>query len=98
MPPVPSPLAPPLTASDLSGSRHAGTETAFGAPVTNPRSPMNLRGSPTRRALLAMIVAGAHLAGLAALVHLGSQQATPPEIVPIQVALIEAEPVARPAP
>lgn len=45
-----------------------------------------------------MIVAGAHLAGLAALVHLGSQQATPPEIVPIQVALIEAEPVARPAP
>jgi protein TonB len=59
---------------------------------------MNLQGSPARRVLLAVLVAGIHLAGLAALAHLGMQQPTPPEIVPIQVALIEAEPVAQAVP
>ncbi|MDI3513074.1 MAG: periplasmic protein TonB [Rhodocyclaceae bacterium] len=98
LPPAPAPLAPAHTTSDLSSARRAGKEIGLDAPTADPRSPVNLRGSPARRALLAMVVAGAHVAGLAALVHLGSQQATPPEIVPIQVALIEAEPVARPAP
>ena len=58
---------------------------------------MSLRGSPARRALLAVLVAGVHVAGLTTLAHLGMQQPTPPAIVPIQVALIEAEPVAKPA-
>lgn len=58
----------------------------------------NLQGPPARRMLLAALVAGVHVAGLAALAHLGRQQPTPAEIAPIQVALIQAEPVARPAP
>ena len=48
--------------------------------------------------LLAVLVAGVHVAGLATLAHLGMQRLTPPRIVPIQVALIEPEPLAQPAP
>lgn len=59
---------------------------------------VNLQGSPSRRVLLAVLVASIHLASLATLAHLGMQQPTPPEIAPIQVALIEAEPVAEPLP
>ena len=66
--------------------------------AASPRSQVNLQGSPVRRVLLAMLVAGVHVAGLATLAHLGMQQLTPPRIVPIQVALIEPEPLAQPAP
>lgn len=66
--------------------------------AASPRTLVSLRGSPARRTLLAVLVAGVHVAGLATLAHLGMQQPTPPRIVPIQVALIEAEPVAKPAP
>ncbi len=77
----------PLPAGEAAGS--------VGGP---PRPMMNLQGSRTRSVLLAVLVTGIHLAGLATLAQLGMQQPTPPEIVPIQVALIEAEPVARPTP
>lgn len=59
---------------------------------------MTLPGSPASRMLLALVVAGLHIAGLATLAHLGLQQPVPPEIAPIQVALIEAEQMAAPAP
>lgn len=66
-------------------------------PHARPRPPLKLQGSPARRALLAAFVAGIHLAGLATLAHLGNRRPSAPQIVPIQVALLEAEPAARPA-
>ena len=54
--------------------------------------------SPWRRLGLAGFVAIAHVAGLAALAHLGQERPTPVELVPIQVALIAAEPTSPPPP
>ena len=88
--------SPPLPGSP-PGARPDAPDLARGA-AASPRAPANLQGSPARRILLAVIVAGVHVAGLATLAHLGMQQPTPPAIVPIRVALIEAEPVAQPAP
>lgn len=92
-----SPSQPDPVARVAAAPGPAHAEAGGGQPHTARRAPLNLRGSPVRRALLAVLVAGVHLAGLATLAHLGSRQPSAPEIVPIQVALLEAAPAARPA-
>jgi len=95
--PSPTTLATPLTES-----RDASYPAARIAPAAETRAArvpaLNFQGPPARRLLLATLVAGVHVGGLALLAHLGMKQISAPEIVPIQVALIEAEPVARPTP
>lgn len=94
--------SPATHATPLTESRDASDPAARIAPAAETRAArvpaLNFQGPPTRRLLLATLVAGLHLGGLAVLAHLGMKQISAPEIVPIQVALIEAEPVARPTP
>lgn len=85
----------------LSGHPALARPVASDVPApqpSNPRALMNLDGPPARRMLLVALVAAIHVGGLAALAHLGMEQPTPPELAPIQVALIKAEPAAQPAP
>jgi protein TonB len=98
LPSVSSERALSQPASETAPIAHPGVEHLDDTATADTQPRMTLQGSRARRMLLALVVAGAHLAGLATLAHLGMQQPTPPEIVPIQVALIEAEPVAQPAP
>lgn len=70
------PPAPPATGT-VTGSGGKGQHLA-------------LDGNAGTRIGFATFVAVAHLAGLAALAHFGMQRTTPPEIAPIQVALIQA--------
>lgn len=62
----------------------------------SPQSALN--GGSAARITLASLVAVAHLAALGALAHFGMQDTTPPQIAPIQVALIQAEPAAMEQP
>lgn len=62
----------------------------------SPQSALN--GGSAARITLASLVAVAHLAALGALARFGMQDTTPPQIAPIQVALIQAEPAAMEQP
>ena len=62
----------------------------------SPQSALN--GGSAARITLASLVAVAHLAALGVLARFGMQDTTPPQIAPIQVALIQAEPAAMEQP
>lgn len=89
------------TLSQAHASEGPPVHSTQGAPADTraprPQPAAHLQGSTASRVLLATLVAGLHIAGLALLVHFGMQQPAPPEIAPIQVALIEAEQIAPPA-
>lgn len=92
--PTPDAAAPPSAGQAHLRARSAAEGGSSSGAQTHEVGPIALQGSSSARITLATVVALAHLAGLGALAHFGMQPTTPPEITPIQVALIEAAPVA----
>ena len=62
------------------------------------RAAHGLGRSPLRRAALLGLIVASHLGGLALLARLADERPQPAELVPIQVALIEAPALVEPAP
>lgn len=98
-------LLPPSSPSRSAGPGLEREATAVHPRASAPdgtfrptRAAHGLGRSPLRRGALLGLIVAAHLGGLALLARLADERPLPAELVPIQVALIEAPAAVEPAP